>query len=104
MEHHGAGLRQLTGDDTLVRSLQTDPDGAELPARERVLVDWALKLTRSPDAMRAADLEPVRAAGLDDRGILDLAMIVAYYAYVNRLASGLGVELEPGGPPHATRD
>jgi len=31
-------------------------------------------------------------------------MVVAYYAYVNRLADGLGVELEPGGPPHATPD
>jgi len=54
--------------------------------------------------MRREDLEPLRAAGLDDRAILDAAMIVAYYAYVNRLASGLGIELEPGGPPHASGD
>ena len=68
------------------------------------MVDWALKLTRSPGRMSEADLEPLRANGLDDRAILDLALVVAYYAYVNRLASGLGVELEPGGPPHASRD
>jgi alkylhydroperoxidase family enzyme len=64
-------------------------------------VDWALKATRAPGALRERDLEPLRRAGLDDRAILDLAMVAAYYAYVNRIASGLGVELEPGGPPHA---
>ena len=75
-----------------------------LPSRERALVDWSLKLTRTPAAMTEGDLGPLREAGLDDRTILDLAMIVGYYAYVNRLASGLGVDLEPGGPPHAPRD
>ena len=64
-------------------------------------MDYALKLTREPWSMRRNDLEPLRAVGLDDRAILDLAMVTAYYAYVNRLADGLGVELEPGGPPHA---
>ena len=67
------------------------------------MVDWALKLTRTPSGMTRADLEPLHRAGLDDREILDLALVVAYYAYVNRLASGLGVELEPGGPPHLDR-
>lgn len=63
------------------------------------MVSWALKLTRTPWEMTRADLDPLRRAGLDDRAILDLAMVTAYYAYVNRLAEGLGVELEPGGPP-----
>ncbi len=62
------------------------------------MVDYALKLTRAPWEMREDDLKPLRDAGLTDREILDLAMIVGYYAYVNRLADGLGVELEPGGP------
>ena len=64
------------------------------------MIDYALKLTRTPGAMERADLDPLRAAGLDDRAILDLAMVVAYYAYVNRLADGLGVTLEePTDPP-----
>ena len=66
------------------------------------MVSWALKLTRTPWEMTRADLDPLRRAGLDDRAILDLAMVTAYYAYVNRLADGLGVEIEPGGPPQAT--
>jgi uncharacterized peroxidase-related enzyme len=60
------------------------------------MVDYALKLTREPAQMREGDVEALRHAGLDDREILDLAMIVAYYGYVNRLADGLGVSLESG--------
>ena len=59
------------------------------------MVDWALKLTRTPWAMRREDLDPLREAGLDDRALLDLTLVTAYYAFVNRLADGLGVELEP---------
>jgi alkylhydroperoxidase family enzyme len=44
--------------------------------------------------VREADVEALRAAGLTDSAILDVAQVTAYYAYVNRLADGLGVELE----------
>ncbi|MCP3980180.1 MAG: peroxidase [bacterium] len=98
MAHHGAGLRRITGDDRLAERLGRDPDLAPLPARERAMVDWALKLTRRPAEMTREDLEPLRTAGLDDRALLDLAMIVGYYAYVNRIADGLGVELEAHPP------
>ena len=55
-----------------------DPDGAALGPRERAMVDWALKLTRTPWAMRREDLVPLQKQALDPRAILDLAMIVAY--------------------------
>lgn len=44
--------------------------------------------------MVESDLGPMRAAGLTDRGILDVNLIVCYFAYVNRLADGLGIALE----------
>jgi len=56
--------------------------------------DYALKLTSSPWEMSQGDLKPMRAEGLSDRDILDVNLIVCYFAYVNRLADGLGVELE----------
>ena len=79
----------------MVEAVSTSPGDAPLEPRERAIVDWALKLTRTPGRMSRSDLEPLKREGLDDRAILDLALVVAYYAYVNRLASGLGVELEP---------
>lgn len=36
----------------------------------------------------------LRGAGFDDSGVLDVAQVTAYYNYANRLADGLGVELE----------
>jgi uncharacterized peroxidase-related enzyme len=57
-------------------------------------VDYAVKLTLSPREMEPADLDALRAAGLEDREILDACQVTAYYNYVNRLADGLGVELE----------
>lgn len=45
--------------------------------------------------MQETDVEALRAAGLGDDEILDVCQIAAYYNFVNRLADGLGVELEP---------
>ena len=45
--------------------------------------------------MIAADVIALREAGFSDTAILDINQVTSYYAYVNRLADGLGVELEP---------
>ena len=58
------------------------------------MLDYAVKLTRDPGGLTADDVAALRAAGFGDREILDICQIVAYYGYVNRLADGLGVELE----------
>ena len=49
--------------------------------------------------MAPGDVEALRAAGFDDRAIHDAAQAVSYFCYVNRVAEGLGVDLEPGMPP-----
>ena len=58
------------------------------------MLDYAVKLTREPWAMVEADVEALRAAGWCDAAILDVNQVTGYYAFVNRLADGLGVELE----------
>lgn len=58
------------------------------------MLDYSEKLTRTPGAMVQEDLEPLRAAGLRDEDILDANLTVAYFAYVNRIADGLGVQLD----------
>jgi alkylhydroperoxidase family enzyme len=47
----------------------------------------------------ADDVARLRAAGFDDRAIHDACAIVAYFAFVNRIADGLGVELEGSSEP-----
>lgn len=53
-----------------------------------------MKLTRTPRDIDGADIERLREAGFDETGILDICQVVSYYNYVNRMADGLGVELE----------
>ena len=58
------------------------------------MIDYALQLTRAPDTVTAASITALRAAGFEDRGIHDICLVTAYFAFVNRVADGLGVDLE----------
>ncbi len=58
------------------------------------MLDYAAKLTREPWAMTQNDVQALRNADFSDRAILDINQVTGYYAYVNRLADGLGVALE----------
>jgi uncharacterized peroxidase-related enzyme len=94
MEHHGAALRSITGDEALVREICARGSRGDVPGTWRPILAFAEKLTRQPGAMSAADLEPLRVVGLDDRGILEVVEVTAYFNFVTRLADGLGVALE----------
>ena len=75
--------------------LEATPIAAEgLSLRERALLAYADVLTLTPWAVTAAHVRALREAGCDDRAIHDACAIVAYFAFVNRIADGLGVELE----------
>jgi len=78
----------------VVEAVKSDYRSAPITPRQRALLDYADKLTREPWAMTEDDLAPLRAVGLNDRGILDLNQAVAYFAYVNRVADGLGVVID----------
>lgn len=92
-------LRSEAGDAKLAWQIATDYTQAELEPKVRAALDYAVKLTRTPGAMTAADVEALRAEGWDDLGIHDIAQVAAYFNYINRIADGLGVDLEPGMPP-----
>lgn len=94
MTHHGEALRRLVRDDELVTQLKEDYTQAHLSAVDRAMVDYAARLTRMPSTIEESAVEALREVGFSDRAILDIAQITAYFAFVNRLAEGLGVELE----------
>ena len=80
----------------LCSDIEEDPDRADLSACDRAILRYADKLTRSPSRMVRADVDALRRRGITDRGIHDICSCAAYFNYVNRLADGLGVELEDG--------
>jgi uncharacterized peroxidase-related enzyme len=95
VRHHAASFRRAAADPELAAAVERDPDSAELSPRERALADFARSLTLAPAADGAERISALRAAGFDDDAILRATEIVAYFNFVNRMAHGLGVELEP---------
>ncbi len=77
-----------------VEALARDYRALELPPVDRAILDYAVKLTASPGDITSEDIAPLRAHGLDDVAIHDLVSVTAYFAFVNRIADGLGVVLE----------
>jgi uncharacterized peroxidase-related enzyme len=63
--------------------------------RLRALLRYAERLTLAPGSVREEHVMALREIGLDDRGIHDAAQVTAYFGYINRIADGLGVDLEP---------
>jgi len=94
MRHHGAGLRRLLKNRPRAAAIRDDFRSAELSARELAILEYATKLTNSPKDMSEGDVVRLRNVGLSDAEILDVCQVTSYYNYVNRLADGLGVELE----------
>ena len=74
--------------------LGIDWRAAPIDDADRTMLEYAEKLTLRPWEMVEADVQALRAAGFSDTAILDINQVTGYYAYVNRLADGLGVELE----------
>jgi uncharacterized peroxidase-related enzyme len=94
-----AGMTSDAQADFLARLTAESMDGACVAPSDRALVEYADKLTRTPGAVTSADVAQLRTAGFDDRAIHDACAIVAHFAFVNRIADGLGVELEDHSKP-----
>ncbi len=67
---------------------------APLSPKRNAMLGFAVKLTETPAATSDADVDSLREAGFSDRDILDIVEVVAYYAYANRIADGLGLQTE----------
>ena len=81
----------MTLDGELVDALEKDYTTAPITPQERVMLDYVVQLTKDATRIRKADIEGLRAAGFDDRGILQITMIAAWFNSINRVADALGV-------------
>lgn len=97
MVHHGASLAEETGDEALAEAVASGRfDG--LGARLEALLDYAVVLTLRPRDIQQTAVQALEAVGLTARDVIDANQVVAYFNYVNRIADGLGVELEDSWP------
>lgn len=80
----------------MVEAAVSDYRNAPISRAELALLEFAEKLTREPSSCREHDMNLLRQAGWSDRAILDTTLVISYFNFVNRIADGLGVELEEG--------
>jgi uncharacterized peroxidase-related enzyme len=81
-------------DEKLVEALKTDYASAPLTAQERTMLDYVIKLTKNATKIWKDDHDRMRAAGFDDRAILQITLIASWFNYINRVADALGVGRE----------
>ena len=80
-------------------ALERDFRSAALAPADRDMLEYCHKLTLTPSRITPADVDRLRAAGFSDAAILAICQTTAYFAFINRMADGLGVELEGSSPP-----
>jgi uncharacterized peroxidase-related enzyme len=84
-------------DDALIAALENDYTKAPISEQERVMLDYVVQVTRDATRITPADHEKLRRVGFDDRAILQITLITAWFNYINRVADALGVGRDVGG-------
>jgi uncharacterized peroxidase-related enzyme len=96
---HGAAVRELSGDPILGEELVTNWRVAPLTPRQRAMLEFAHLLTVAPAEVEEVDRAALRAHGLSDRDIWDLAALTAFFNMSNRIASA--VDMRPNTQYHS---
>ncbi len=84
----------MTLDDGLVEAIQKDYRTAPISDEDRTMLEYVEKLTRDATRVSREDHDRLRAAGFDDKGILQITLIASWFNYINRVADALGVGRE----------
>ena len=92
---HGAILRIRAKDPYIADYLATNYRDADLTDRQRAMLDYAVRLSTTPELITDADHDALRAAGFDDEAIWDITSITAFFSMSNRLAHGMSIPPNP---------
>ena len=95
---HGAAVRQLSQDPVLGELMAMNYRAANLPARHRAMLDFAVKLTEAPHFVGEGDREGLRQVGFSERDIWDVSAVAAFFNMSNRMASA--VDMRPNAEYH----
>ncbi|HEV2707666.1 MAG TPA: hypothetical protein VGV59_17240 [Pyrinomonadaceae bacterium] len=81
----------MTLDEELVRAIREDYQTAPLSDADRAMLDYVAQLTTDATRVTREHHARLRAAGFDDRAILQITLIASWFNYINRVADALGV-------------
>lgn len=97
-EHHFAGMKRFLNDDKKAdlfrHHIENNSLSTFLSEKEYALIEYANKLTLSPESLSKASISYLRSLGYDDGEILEVNQVVAYFNYANRTVMGLGVNTD----------
>ncbi|MBD3403177.1 peroxidase [candidate division GN15 bacterium] len=80
--------------EELKNQLLKNYETADISTLDKLILDFAEKITKNAAGIKRAYVDTLRAQGFDDHLIHDIVQVTAYFNYVNRLADALGVELD----------
>jgi len=92
---HGQAVRELSDDPQLGEMLVTNYRVAALPERQRAMLDFAWKLTKSPHDIGDSDRQALRDVGFSDGDIFDISDVSAFFNYTNRVAHAIDMMPNP---------
>lgn len=90
--HHSEALLHYWKDKDKLKRYINDFNSIKFPDRIQIILDYCIKLTKNPDQMTENDVQTLRDQNIEDEEILNINLITSYFNFVNRVASGLGVE------------
>ena len=96
---HGEAVRRLSGDPALGEMMAMNYRVADLPPRQRAMLDFAVKMTKEPWAIEDEDRAKLREAGFTDRDIWDIGAVASFFNMTNRMAAA--VDMRPNPQYHA---
>ena len=94
-------MRRLTGNEHLGLEFATEWQLYDLDGKTRALLEYATKLTEAPGMVEDADVEALRTAGWDERGIWQATALVSFFNFSGRLEAAAG--LPPDRVPATAR-
>jgi uncharacterized peroxidase-related enzyme len=92
---HGAILRIYEKKPLVADQVAVNYRKADIPPRQRAMLDFALKVCQHSDEICEADFEALHVHGFDDEDIWDIAAITAFFGLSNRMASFSGMMPNP---------
>ena len=92
---HGAILRVRARDPLVADLVATNYRTAGLPERQRRMLDFAVRLSTTPELVGEDDLATLRSVGFDDEAIWDVSAITSFFALSNRMALVMALRPNP---------
>ena len=92
---HGAILRIYEKKPLVADQVAVNYRKADISARQRAILDFAMKVCQHADELEDADFEALHAHGLNDEDIWDIGAITAFFGLSNRVANMSGMMPNP---------